>query len=94
MTHQHDHAIIMRPAVGLFAQRLNQFQVVPLIRFGFSRVTRRQDARIAIERVDANAGIIGQGWKSCIFAGMACFGKRIFHKRAMRLVSFGYLKES
>ena len=60
VAHEHQHAIIMRAAIGNAAQRRDECLVVARIRFRLAGVARTVDARRAAERVDAQPRVVGE----------------------------------
>ena len=57
---QGHHAIVMSVALGLITERANELFIIARIGFRFAGVTGGMHTGLAIERIDANAGVIRQ----------------------------------
>ena len=87
--HQHQRTVIECAAVGMGAERGDQFVVVALIRFRLARVTRRVHPRGTVQGQRAETGIIGQRRQPGCLRGVACLCECVFDERDMGFVRFG-----
>ena len=79
----------MGAAVFLTGQRRKQPGVVAFVGPRFARVVRRIDARRAAQRLDAQAGVVGERRQSGQAGGMPGFLQRILEKGMVGFFGFG-----
>ena len=92
MTHQHQHAVVMRLAVGCGMEHLQQFKIVSLIGLRLAGVARGKHSGPAVQNIHANSRIVGERRQPATSAGMARLAERIFHEIRVRLVRLGNIK--
>ena len=83
---EHEHAVIVRAAVGHAAQRVDQRDVVACIGRRLAGEPRAAHARRTPERVDTDAGIVGERGKPAPVARVPRLDQRVLDERRMRLV--------
>ncbi len=97
MARQHDHAVVMRLAISLLREQLEQFAVVALV-LTFTSTSgaggrlagkaRRVHAGRTVQHINADARIVGERRQSGVPARMPRLGERVLDEREMRLVDF------
>ena len=90
--HQSDDAIVMRAAIGLIVEHLQELAIVALVGSGQAGEARRMHPRRAVQRHGANAGIVGQRRQLRTAAGVARLGQRVLNERGMRLFGFRHIE--
>jgi hypothetical protein len=89
IAHQHHHAVVVRAAAGLPREGGDELFVVARIGFRLARIAGGIHAGRAVERLDADTGVVGQRRQAGMRAGMARLGEAVLDEGDVRLGAFG-----
>src|SRR4029079_5953570 len=85
VTTRRGHAIVVRAAVGNAAEIGDEPRVVAPVRARLAGIARRLHAGRSAQRLDADAGIVGQCRQPGAAAGMTRLGQRVLDEARTRL---------